>query len=125
MTATDRAFRALARADPAAVLALLRAASPGLLAGARIDATSVEDPALDLPPPVEADLVARAGEGQLLHVEGQGYRDAAFDTRVFRYHLALVLRHPRRSVTTVALWLTRPPESMRLDVPRLKEGTML
>ncbi len=61
VTATDRAFRALARADPAAVLALLRAALPGLLAGARIDATSVEDPALDLPPPVEADLVARAG----------------------------------------------------------------
>jgi hypothetical protein len=115
MVATDRAFRALARAEPEVVLALLRLALPGFLGDARVDAESVEDPKLDLPPPIEADLVARAESEHVFHVEGQGYSELGFEQRVFSYHLALVLRHPRRDVKTVALWLTRPPRGQRLD----------
>ena len=94
---------------------MLRVVLPGLLPDKTVDKTSVEDPKLDLPPPLEADLVALAGPADVLHVEGQGYREAGFDRRVFSYHLALVLRHPERHVTSVALWLTRPSAAMRLD----------
>jgi hypothetical protein len=51
VAATDRAFRALARTEPSVVLALLRIVVPELLAGETVDATSVEEPKLDLPRP--------------------------------------------------------------------------
>ena len=70
MASTDRAFRALARAEPDVVLAVLRAALPEFMAGITLDAEAVEDPKLDLPPPVEADLVARAGSDELLRSDG-------------------------------------------------------
>jgi hypothetical protein len=114
VASTDRAFRALARAEPGVVLALLRLALPDFMPGVTIDQESVEDPKLDLPPPREADLVARAGERDVLHVEGQGYGEKSFDERVFRYHLLLVLRHPTRTVNTVALWLVPPRPEQRL-----------
>jgi hypothetical protein len=115
MASTDRAFRALARSQPGVVLALLRLALPELLPDIRVDSSDVTDPKLDVPPPHEADLVALAGDADLLHVEGQGYREAAFGERIFHYHLVLVLRYPARRVHTVALWLTRPPTSQRLE----------
>jgi hypothetical protein len=128
MAGTDRAFRALARAEPQSVLALLRAALPDFMAAVSpvgvLGPDAVEDPKLDLPPPIEADLVARAGDDRVLHVEGQGYDDRAFERRVFNYHLALVLRHPDRQVTTVALWLVPPPLERRLGRMELSGVTI-
>jgi hypothetical protein len=112
VAATDRAFRALARAEPEVILEVLRIALPGFMPNVSVDDQSVEDPKLDLPPPIEADLVARSEEA-VLHVEGQGYGDLTFEQRLFRYHLVLVLRHPTRRVRTVALWLARPPQGQR------------
>jgi hypothetical protein len=85
---------------------------------------AVEDPKLDLPPPIEADLVARAGESGVLHVEGQGYDERSFEQRVFRYHLALILRHLDRQVSTVALWLVPPPTERRLGQIELNGVTV-
>lgn len=95
-------------------MALLRAALPTFMRDLAVNADAVEDPKLDLPPPLEADLVARAGTSHILHVEGQGYGERAFDERVFRYHLLLVLRHPERRIETVALWLVPPSKYERL-----------
>jgi hypothetical protein len=117
--------RALARAEPQAVLALLRAAIPDFMEevcpGGVLGPDAVEDPKLGLPPPIEADLVTRAGDSRLLHVEGQGYDERAFDRRVFGHHLALVLRHPERRVSTVALWLVPAPPERRLGRMELSE----
>jgi predicted transposase YdaD len=122
VASTDRAFRALARSEPEVVLALLRLALPDLMREVSVSADGVEDPKLDLPPPLEADMVAHGAPQELLHVEGQGYSEVAFEQRVFHYHLLLVVRHPERRVRTVALWLVRPPPKQRLG--RIERDTV-
>jgi hypothetical protein len=119
MASSDRALRFLARERPDVVAGLVRELLPGLLReGTTLEPEAVDDPKLDLPPPLDADLVARVGDDELLHVEFQGYRDRSFVDRLFRYHLSLVLRYPRRRVTTVAIWLLRPPDSQRIELIR-------
>jgi hypothetical protein len=122
VASTDRTFRALARSEPEVVLALLRLALPDLMRDVSVSAEGVEDPKLDLPPPLEADMVARGDRKELLHVEGQGYSEVGFEQRVFRYHLLLVVRHPDHHVRTVALWLVRPPPEQRLG--RIERDTV-
>jgi hypothetical protein len=119
MASTDRALRFLARERPDVVAGLVRELLPGLLRDdTPLEPVAVDDPKLDLPPPLDADLVARVGDDEILHVEFQGYRDRTFVDRLFRYHLSLVLRNPRRRVSTVAIWLLRPPESQRIELIR-------
>ena len=115
MPSSDRAFRALAREQPETIVRLLELVAPALVtARASITPEAVDDPNLDPPPPFEADWIARLGEIDVLHVECQGYRESDFADRLFRYHLALVLRYPRRRVHTVAIWVNRPPRSQRV-----------
>ena len=121
MVATDRAFRALGRAEPETILALVEAVAPRLLPETpRILPHDGLDTWLDRPPhPTEADSVLRLDPGDaLLHVEGQGYREEAFCDRVMRYHLTLALRHWSRDVHTLALWLVSPPEAQRSGLIR-------
>jgi hypothetical protein len=87
--------------DPAAVLGLVQP-----------DAGAASDPA------ATPDLLARTGSDEMLHVEFQGYPDAAFVDRLFRQHLTLVLQYPEHFVTTVAFWLVRPPRPDRVEVVR-------
>lgn len=122
---SDRALRYLARERPDVVAGLVRELLPGLLREqAMLEPEAVDDPRLDLPPPLDADLVARIGDGELLHVEFQGYRDTTFVDRLFRYHMLLVLRYPERRVTTVAVWLVRPPDAQRIEVIRRSSVTV-
>jgi len=108
MPTSDRAFRALARAQPDVVVGLLHAITPTLLPP---DAVPVPDDVapthLDgLPPELDADFAARVGSDDLLHMECQGYRDSGFSERVLWYHVGFALRYRgRRRVRTVALWL--------------------
>ncbi len=114
MPSSDRAFRALARERPDLVVALLERVAADLLpAGGEVTPESVDDPHLDPPPPTDADWVARVGGGDLVHVECQGYRETGFTERLSRYHLALLLRYPTRRVSSVALWVIRPPTDQR------------
>ena len=115
MTATDRAFRALARAEPDVVVGLLGAlALRDFPADAAVVPEDVDDSRLDpLPPPIDADWVARVGADRVEHVELQGYRDDGFADRVVRYHLTLVLRDPGRRVRTTAVWLLPCREARR------------
>jgi len=117
VASTDRSLRYLARDRPDVAEALVRRLLPHVLRSAEpLSPEAVDDPHLDAPPPIEADLVARSGDDALLHVEFQGYRDTRFVDRLFRYHLSLVLRYPERQVTTVAVWTVRPPPSQRVDL---------
>ena len=110
----DRVFRALAREQPESIVRLLGVVAPEVVATeAPITPEAVDDPNLDPPPPFEADWIARVGEEDVVHVECQGYTETGFADRLFRYHLALVLRYPRRRVHTVAIWVIRPPASQR------------
>jgi hypothetical protein len=60
MPSSDRALRYLARERPDVAEALVRELVPGvLLEGAKLEPEAVDDPRLDLPPPLDADLVAR------------------------------------------------------------------
>jgi hypothetical protein len=119
MASTDRALRFLARERPDVVAGLVRELLPGVLRDeTTLEPDAVDDPKLDLPPPLDADLVARVGDDEVLHVEFQGYRDRTFVDRLFRYHLSLVLRNPQRRVSTVAIWLLRPPDSQRIELIR-------
>ena len=117
MAHSDRGFRVLAREEPDTILRLVQVLVPGMLSlGARVTPEMVDDPHLDAPPPaLDADWVARVEPDDVLHVECQGYRDTAFPSRLFRYHLSLALRYPQRRVRTVALWLLLPPAQQRLD----------
>jgi predicted transposase YdaD len=110
---SDRAFRALVREQPEVLLALLEATLPPQpwLDGP-VTPENVDDSHLDLPPTIDADSVARSGS-VVLHTECQGYRDATFSDRVFRYHLLLTLRYPAFRVETIALWLARPSPAQR------------
>lgn len=95
---------------------MLEVVAPALVPlRATITPDAVDDPTLDPPPPVEADWVAGVGAGDVFHVECQGYRDESFADRLFRYHLALTLRYPRRRVHTIAIWVIRPAARERID----------
>ena len=116
MPRSDRAFRALALEQPHAIVALLELCAPQLITpNSELRAEDVTDPGLIAPPALQADWAARVGDDQLLHVEGQGYRDDGFVDRLLRYHLGFFLRFPDRQVHSVALWLKRPRRKQRLD----------
>jgi hypothetical protein len=116
MTATDRTFRAMARAQPDVLAAFLRLLSPDVVPDAAaltpldVLTTGVDAP----PPPADADWIAKLmARRRILHAECQGYRDRTFRRRVVRYHASLVLRFPGWKVHTFALWLLRPPPAQR------------
>jgi hypothetical protein len=117
MPKSDRAFRALARAQPEVVATLLAAVVPGAVPkGAVLSPDDVAPTHLDgLPPELDADFAMRVASRDLTHVECQGYRDTGFEARTLWYHLGFALRNRRkRRVRTVAIWLTAPPK----DHPR-------
>jgi len=115
MPLSDRAFRAFAREEPHIVVELLELVAPGVVPRARrVSPRRVDDPHLDPPRAMDADWVARVGKTDVVHVECQGYRDETFLERLFRYHLSLVLRYPKRRIRTIALWVIRPPPEQRL-----------
>lgn len=103
----------MAQAEPEVVAAMLRIVARNLIDHDRV--VRVEDMGatrLDaLAPPRDIDCAVFVGDDALVHSECQGYRDPTFTDRVFDYHLWLVLRHPKRRVRTVALWLIDPPAS--------------
>jgi hypothetical protein len=116
MPRSDRAFRALAQAEPEVLVALVQALAAHVLPkGAAVSPDAVGDPRILVPTQHDADWVARVGEEDMLHLECQGYRDTGFLGRVFCYHLGFVLRYWPRRVRTVALWLIVPPRSQRRD----------
>jgi hypothetical protein len=118
MPQSDRAFRALARAQPDVIAGLLAAVAPGLLpAGAALAPDDVSPTHLDgLPPELDADFAARVAADELAHVECQGYRDPGFAARALWYHVGFALRNRgKRRVRTVALWLTSPPKDQPKD----------
>jgi hypothetical protein len=120
MAGSDRAFRALAHAEPDVIVETLRTLCPTLVArGAVVTPEDLEPTRLDaLAPAREADWVARVGGAGMLHAECQGYREGDFTDRLLRYHLSLVLRAWSRKVNSVALWLKRPPEAQLARVLR-------
>ncbi|HEU4412187.1 MAG TPA: DUF4351 domain-containing protein [Polyangiaceae bacterium] len=120
MAGSDRAFRALAHAEPDVIVDTLRLLCPALVAeGASVTPEDLEPTRLDaLAPAREADWVARVGGAEILHAECQGYREGDFTDRLLRYHLSLVLRAWSRRVSSVALWLRRPPEAQLARVVR-------
>lgn len=74
MPNSDRAFRALARAQPEVIAGLLNAVAPGLLPeGAELTTEDVAPTHLDgLPPELDADFATRVGAADLVHLECQG-----------------------------------------------------
>jgi hypothetical protein len=117
MSLSDRAFHALAQHEPEVVLAALRVLCPDAAADAApMRPDDLAPTRLDaLAPPLDADWVARVRDDVLIHLECQGYRDASFVDRLFRYHLVLTLRHPERRVRTIALWLLPSPAAQRAE----------
>jgi hypothetical protein len=114
MPTSDRAFRALARAQPDVVVGLLHAITPNLLPPHAVPVPDDVAPThLDgLPPEIDADFAARMTSDELLHMECQGYRDSGFSERVLWYHVGFALRYrSRRRVRTVALWLIPLPST--------------
>jgi hypothetical protein len=112
MPKSDRAFRALARAQPDVVVGLLHAVVPSMVPPGVAPAPDDMAPThLDaLPPELEADWAARVASDELVHMECQGYRDDGFSERVLWYHVGFALRHRgKRRVRTAALWLIPPP----------------
>ena len=96
------------------ITALLGAVAPGLVQpGVKLDPEDLAPTQLDsLPPELDADFVSRVGQGDLLHVECQGYRDGKFEERALWYHVGFAFRHRgKRRVRTVAFWLVRPPKT--------------
>ncbi len=122
MPSSDRLFRALARDEPEVIAALLRRLSPELLpAGAQLTPVDVSDPRIDLLfiDWVEVDWVTHLPPRETLHLDGQGYRDATFPERLYRYSLGLSLRFPERNVHTIGLWFRRPsPRERTAEIRR-------
>src|SRR5262249_44385789 len=113
MPKSDRAFRALARAQPDVIAGLLAAVAPRLLpADAALSPDDVAPTQIDgLPPELDADFATRVASDELVHVECQGYRDVGFEARTLWYHVGFALRNRgKRRVRTVALWLTARPK---------------
>ena len=75
MPNSDRAFRALARAQPDVIAGLLTAVAPGLVPeGAALLPDDVAPTHLDgLPPELDADFATRVASNALVHIECQGY----------------------------------------------------
>ena len=75
MTRSDRAFRALAHAEPEVLLATLRALAPQLVPrGATVRMEDMSATRQDaLAPPEDADSVMLVGDDELVHTEGQLY----------------------------------------------------
>lgn len=119
MVATDRAFRALGRAEPETIIALVQTIAPGLLSGDP-HALSPEalDTWLDRPVhPTEADIVRLLDPTQdLLHIEGQGYSERDFVDPARRYRLTLSVRDWPRQGHTLALWLAKPTQGQARTV---------
>lgn len=114
MPASDRAFRALARAAPTTVLALLDALRPRVLPFASAQPIRLQPTqATALPPDMDTDWLASLRDDELCHVECQGYRDTTFTERLTKYHLRHSLWYWPRRVHTFAVWLIRPPEPQR------------
>jgi hypothetical protein len=114
MPTSDRAFRALARAQPDVIVGLLHAITPTLLPPHAVPVPDDVAPThLDgLPPEIDADFAARMTPDELLHMECQGYRDSGFSERVLWYHVGFALRfRSKRRVRTVALWLIPLPRA--------------
>jgi hypothetical protein len=127
MPKSDRAFRALARAQPDVIAGLLAAVAPGLLpAGAALVPDDVAPTHLDaLPPELDADFAARVGTDDFRHVECQGYHDTGFAARTLWYHVGFALRNRgKRRVSTLALWLTSPPKDHPRDEMRVDDITV-
>lgn len=119
MPKSDRAFRALSRAQPDVVAAMLRVLTPRLLPhDAQLVPDDVVPTQLDgLPPELDADWAARVNQDDLLHIECQGYKDTTFDERTLWYHVGFALRNRgKRRVRTVALWLMPLPTGQRRNV---------
>jgi hypothetical protein len=119
MPKSDRAFRALSRAQPDIVAAMLRVLVPGLVPpGATLVPDDVAPTQLDgLPPEMDADWAVRVDPDDLLHLECQGYNDTAFSARALWYHVGFALRNRgKRRVRTVALWLMPLPEGQSRNV---------
>jgi hypothetical protein len=127
MPKSDRAFRALARAQPDIVVGLLRAVVPNLLpSGAAPVPDDVAPTHLDaLPPELDADWAARLDADELIHTECQGYRDDGFSERGLWYHVGFALRYRgKRRVRTVALWLIPLPEGQAADAVTVGDITV-
>ncbi|MEI8255140.1 MAG: hypothetical protein WCJ30_05650 [Deltaproteobacteria bacterium] len=116
MAISDRAFRALARAEPNVIATLLQVVAPmSVPPNVVLTPDDVAASQLDpVPAPLDVDWVARAAD-DVIHVECQGYRDAGFVERLFWYHLLLVLRHRTRRVRSIAIWVTRPSRTQRVE----------
>jgi len=127
MPMSDRAFRALARAQPEVIAGLLAAVAPGVVPpGAALVPDDVAPTHLDgLPPELDADFATRVASDQLVHVECQGYRDTGFPERILWYHLGFALRNRgKRRVRTIALWLTAPPAKQPREVLAVDDITV-
>ncbi len=114
MPASDRAFRALARAAPGTVVALLHALRPRVLPFATAQPIRLQPTqATALPPDMDTDWLASLADEELCHVECQGYRDTTYTERLTKYHLRHSLWYWPRRVHTFAVWLMRPPAPQR------------
>ena len=109
----DRAFRALVAESPETVPHLL--AMLGLLPdGARLAPHAQLPTGLDPPTPrLDVDWVGRLVDGQVLHLEWQGYPDSAFRDRLLRYHLLLAVKYAPSPVRTIVLWSRAPSRGER------------
>lgn len=119
MPRSDRAFRALARAQPEVIVGLLHAVAPSIIPpGATVAPDDAAPTQIDgLPPELDADWASRVASDKLVHTECQGYRDGGFSARTLWYHVGFALRHRgKRRVRTVAIWLIPPPEEQPKDV---------
>lgn len=113
------ALRAVVRERPEIPEMLARELVVGVLdSGSALEPEQLSDDWVALDPPVDPDFLARVGCDELIHLEFQGYPDTGFVDRLFRQHLSLILRYPERVVTTVAVWLVRPPHPNRIEVIR-------
>jgi hypothetical protein len=127
MPNSDRAFRALARAQPDVVAGLLAVVAPGVVPrGAVLEPDDLAPTHLDgLPPELDADFAARVAADGLAHVECQGYRDKGFAARCLWYHVGFALRNRgKRRVRTVAVWLTNPPRRQPRGAMRVHDITV-
>jgi len=124
MPASDRTLRAIGRDEPLVIAALIQRVAPELIPlGATLAPLDVLDSTIDYGYAVkEADWLAHAGSGCLIHVEGQGYRDSSFNERIWYYSVGISLRFPCHKVITVAIWLIVPPDRQRAS--EIEQGSI-
>ncbi len=124
MPASDRTLRAIGRDEPLVIAALIQRVAPELIPpGATLTPLDVLDPNVDYGHIAkEADWLAHAGSGCLIHVEGQGYRDSEVNERIWYYSVGISLRFPSHKVITVAIWLIVPPDRQRAS--EIEQGSI-